>query len=139
MQGKNHPDVGTTLNNIGIMYDQKGDGRLDLKYIQKGLEIMKKSKAPDLSRVALLTNVANAYLDVGTLDVALNALDEAKEFLSKQRFPQFYLIAYLNDTRGKLYLQQGNMDKAGEMFERAARGREDVASGKLGSLDESGR
>ncbi|XP_052250016.1 uncharacterized protein LOC127857584 [Dreissena polymorpha] len=135
IQGKNHPDVGTTLNNIGLMYDQKGDGRLALKYFQEGLEIKNKSKAPDLSRVASLTNVANACVDVGKLAVALNALDEAEEILTKQRFPQPYLIAYLNDTRGKLYFQQGNMDKAGEMFEKAARGREDVASGKTDHVE----
>ncbi|KAH3777910.1 hypothetical protein DPMN_179359 [Dreissena polymorpha] len=60
IQGENQPDVGMTLNNMGIMYDQKGDGRLALQYFQEGLEIKKKFKAPDLSRVASLTNVANA-------------------------------------------------------------------------------
>ncbi|KAH3739806.1 uncharacterized protein LOC127850184 [Dreissena polymorpha] len=130
IQGENHPDVGMTLNNIGIMYDQKGDIRLALKYFQEALDIKKNSKAPDLSLVASLTNVANVYLAVEKFDEALNALDEAERILSKQRFPQVHLIAYLNDTRGKLYFEQGNMDKAAEMFENAVRGRDKVASGK---------
>ncbi|KAH3739803.1 uncharacterized protein LOC127850178 isoform X2 [Dreissena polymorpha] len=135
IQGENHPGVGMTLNNIGLMYDQKGDGRLALKYFQEGLEIKKKSKAPDLSRVASLTNVANGYIAVGAFEEALHALDEAEEILSKQRLPQMHDIAYLNDTRGKVYFKQGDMDKAAEMFEKAAQGREGVASGKTAHVE----
>ncbi|KAH3834046.1 hypothetical protein DPMN_107364 [Dreissena polymorpha] len=71
IQGENHPGVGMTLNNIGLMYDQKGNSVLALKYFKEGLKIKKKSNAPDLSRVASLTNVANTYIDVGTFDKAL--------------------------------------------------------------------
>ncbi|KAH3739805.1 hypothetical protein DPMN_046495 [Dreissena polymorpha] len=133
--GEYHPNVGMTLNNIGLMYHQKGDGRLALQYFQEGLEIKKQSKAPDLSLVASLTDVANAYLAGGTFDEALNALDEAEEILSKQRLPQMHDIAYLNDTRGNVYFKQGNMDKAAEMFEKAARGREGVSPGKTAHVE----
>ncbi|KAH3739790.1 hypothetical protein DPMN_046480 [Dreissena polymorpha] len=112
------------------MYDQMGDRILALKYFQQGLEIRNQSKAPDLSRVASLTNVASGYSAVGTMDEALKALDEAEEILSKQRFPQIYYIAYLDDTRGKLYFKQGKIDKADELFMKAVRGREEVSYGK---------
>ena len=117
------------------MYDKQCNSRLALKYFQEGIEIRKKSKAPDLSCVASLTNVACGYIAVGTFDEALNALDEAEELLLKQRFPQIHYIAYLNDTRGKLYLKQGNMDKAAELFEKAALGREKVAYGSTAHVE----
>ncbi|KAH3854912.1 hypothetical protein DPMN_097473 [Dreissena polymorpha] len=127
--GHNHPSVGMTLNNIGLMYHQKSDKVMAIKYLLEGLEIMKTSKASDLSQIESLINIANAYIVIGEFYKATQALEDSEVIVSRQFLPPLSEISYINDTWGTLYLKQGQLDKATEMFDNAALGRETMSYG----------
>ncbi|KAH3692891.1 hypothetical protein DPMN_193227 [Dreissena polymorpha] len=105
------------------MYHQKHDETTAMKYLQEGLEIKKKSKAADLSQIDSLINIANTYIGVGELAKATQALEESEVIVSRQYFPPLSEIATINDTWGTVYLKQGQLDKAADMFDKAAQER----------------
>ena len=105
------------------MYHQQHDEATAMKYLQEGLEIKKKSKAADLSQIDSLINIANTYIAVGELAKATQALEESEVIVSRQYFPPLSEIATINDTWGTVYLKQGQLDKAADMFDKAAQER----------------
>jgi len=59
--GDRHPDVATSLNNIGFVYSKKGDYDLALKYYEQSLEIQKAlfgDRHPDVA--SSLNNISDA-------------------------------------------------------------------------------
>lgn len=119
LQGADHPAVGATLNNIGLMYDQRGDTELALDFFLKGLEIKKKSKAPDLSIMASMNNVARHYAELGMTDKARAMLDEVEEVLGRQPVIPGDPVAYMYDTRGTVFKKEGRLEDARAMLEKS--------------------
>lgn len=123
LQGEDHPSIGATLNNIGLLYDQKGDVKQALMYFLKGLEIKKKSKAPDLSLVSSLNNIASLYCGIGKTEEAHKMIDEAEEILNRQKIRPGDPLAYMYENRGHAYMKEGKLTEARECIEIAVNDR----------------
>lgn len=85
--GECHPAVGSTLNNIGLLMDQKGDTAKAFEYHLRGLDIKRKSKATVTSLIYSLSNVANAYNALERYSEAHVLLDEAIDLIRAQKVP----------------------------------------------------
>ncbi|XP_045195289.2 uncharacterized protein LOC123550885 isoform X2 [Mercenaria mercenaria] len=114
--GECHPTVGATINNLALLMDQKGDTSKALEYHLKALEIKRKSKAPVLSLISSLSNVANANNALGRYDDAHALLDEAMELIKEQKIPMKDAEALIYNTRGKVFAKAGDLNEAQEAF-----------------------
>ncbi|XP_045195284.2 uncharacterized protein LOC123550882 [Mercenaria mercenaria] len=114
--GECHPNIGATINNIGLLMDQKGDSAKALEYHLQALDIKRKSKAPVTSLIYSLSNVANAYNALGRYDDAHALLDEAMKLIREQKIPMKDTEALIYNTRGKVCSKAGNLDGAHEAF-----------------------
>lgn len=119
VQGNDHPSVGSSLNNIGLMYDQKGDSENAIKYYTEGLEINYKSKAHAKYIVISLSNTANMSAAMGKCDDAHTFLDEALDMLHAEAIPSRAAMAYTYDTKGKVFRREGKLHDAEELFVKA--------------------
>ncbi|XP_053396229.1 nephrocystin-3-like isoform X2 [Mercenaria mercenaria] len=127
IQGEDHPFVGACLNNIGIMYYQKGDSHKALKFYEEGLEIKRKSAAPVTSLVNSLSNTANMYSETGNSKKAHVLLDEATELLNKEKVPCRDSTALIYDTKGKVYRREGAFKFAEDVFQKAVDVRKEIS------------
>ncbi|XP_053396222.1 kinesin light chain 4-like [Mercenaria mercenaria] len=125
--GENHPSIGACYNNIGVMYDQKGDAENAFKYYKKGLEVKLKSKAPVMSIVFSLSNAANMSSSMGNYREAHRLIDDALMRLTEEKIPPREALACTYDTKGKIYLQEEKFIEAEEMFQKAVDVREEIA------------
>ncbi|CAF1404965.1 unnamed protein product [Adineta steineri] len=73
-----HPDLGTSYNNIGIIYECTGQYDLALKYLNLSLEISKKSLPPQHPEIAkTYENISLIYENNGDLQQALSYTEKA--------------------------------------------------------------
>ncbi|XP_060594578.1 uncharacterized protein LOC132748924 isoform X2 [Ruditapes philippinarum] len=119
IQGETHPFVGACLNNIGIMYYQKGDWHKALEFYEAGLDIKRKNQTPAWSLVNSLSNTANMYSETGESAKAMQLLNEALELLNKEKLPPKESFALIYDTIGKVYRRDENLTSAEDMFQKA--------------------
>lgn len=96
--------------------DQKGDAARALEYHLKALEIKRKSKAPVISLVSSLSNVANAYNALGRYTDAHALIDEALALIKDQKVPMKDAEALIYNTRGKVYAKANDLENANEAF-----------------------
>ena len=85
--GENHPDTATSYNEIGVVYDNKGDYDTALEYYNTALVIRKQllgENHPDTA--ASYNNIGNAYDSLGDYDTALENYNKAKVIL-EQKLP----------------------------------------------------
>ncbi|XP_053396220.1 uncharacterized protein LOC123550883 [Mercenaria mercenaria] len=129
--GENHPNVGVCYNNIGVMYEQKGDADNAFKYYKKGLEVKVKSKAPIMSVVFSLSNVANMSSSMGNYREAHRLIDDALKRLSEEKIPPRESLACTYETKGKIYLREEKFIEAEEMLQKAVDIREEIAENML--------
>lgn len=116
--GECHPIVGATINNLGLLMDQKGDAAAALECHLQALDIKRKSKAPLISLIASLSNVANAFNALGRFPDAHTLLDEAMTQLNQQKVPMKDALALIYNTRGKVYAKEGKLQCAREAFSK---------------------
>ncbi|XP_052239324.1 uncharacterized protein LOC127850378 isoform X3 [Dreissena polymorpha] len=128
--GPFHPGVGVVLNNLGLMYHQKGDAEMAFKYFQEGLRIKKQTKTTHQSLIASLTNVAIQYLNLNKTNKAEQLLNEAHNILYNENVKDAGTISYVNNTLGRMYIKVSNLDKAEEMFTKALEVRAETATGQ---------
>ena len=114
--GECHPNIGATLNNIGLLMDQKGDSVKALDYHLQALDIKRKSKATVTSLIYSLSNVANAYNALGRYDEAHALLNEAMKLINEQRIPMTDTEALIYNTRGKVYAKAADLHEAEVAF-----------------------
>lgn len=117
--GECHPAIGSALNNMGLLMDQKGDSAKAFEYHLRGLEIKRKSKATPTSVIISLSNVANAYKVLGRYREAHDLLDEAIDLIRAEKVPMKDIEALIYNTRGKVYATAGELQQAREAFERS--------------------
>jgi tetratricopeptide (TPR) repeat protein len=127
IQGKTHPLVGACLNDIGIMYYQKGDWHKALKYYEAGLDIKRKNQTPVRSLVNSLSNTANMYSETGDSTKAIQLLNEALAILNKEKLSPRASFALIYDTLGKVNRQDENLTAAEDMFQKALDIREEIS------------
>ncbi|XP_056016093.1 uncharacterized protein LOC130053246 isoform X1 [Ostrea edulis] len=69
-----HPIMGSMMNNVGEMYEKKGDFEEAESYFRRGLEIKTHTNAAVKSIVLSEINLANLLTDTGRADDALDVL-----------------------------------------------------------------
>ena len=69
----NHPDISSSLNNIGLIYKNRGEYEQALDFYLKSLEIKKLSLPPNHPDIAsTLNNIAGVYFNKGENDFSLD-------------------------------------------------------------------
>ncbi|KAL4235350.1 hypothetical protein ACF0H5_006985 [Mactra antiquata] len=116
--GKIHPKTGNAYNRIGLLFDQRGNALKGLEYFQEGLEIKRKAKAPPISIVYSLSNVANSLKVLDRFDEAHAVVDEAFEILERQDIYMLDGYSLMFNTRGKIYARQGKWTEASTAFNK---------------------
>ena len=105
--GKDHPDVASSYNNIGSVYNDQGKKDKALKYFNKALDIRLKKLGKDHTRVAIsCNNIGSVYKDRGTYDKAFEYYNKAfKIFKKRLGTSHFYTTSTLQSMiRIKKYL-----------------------------------
>ncbi|XP_052778286.1 uncharacterized protein LOC128215606 isoform X2 [Mya arenaria] len=106
LQGRVSPKVGSTINNMGLLYDQKGDHVKALELFQEGLDIKRKCQAAPISVVYSLSNVANSLNGIGKFAEAHAHVDEAFDILHNQKVPMLDGLSLMYNTRGKIFANE---------------------------------
>ncbi|XP_061179380.1 nephrocystin-3-like [Saccostrea echinata] len=114
-----HPIIGSVMNNMGIMYKNKGDREKAAHFFQKSLEIKLETKAPLKAIIVSERNVAENLIEMGQNEKAVILLTN-----SLQRFEN--ISDYYYDARsmlfeilGKAYMKLGNFEKAVPAYKQA--------------------
>ncbi|XP_052817045.1 uncharacterized protein LOC128243355 [Mya arenaria] len=106
LQGRVSPNVGNSINRMGLLYDQKGDRVKALELFLEGLDIKRKCKAAQISVVYSLSNVANSLNGMGKFAEAHAHVDEAFDILHNQKVPMLDGISLMYNTRGKIFAKE---------------------------------
>jgi tetratricopeptide (TPR) repeat protein len=109
------------------MYEQRGDLEKAFEYYKKGLDVKVKAKAPVMSVVFSLSNVANVSSTMKNYEDAHKLIDDALERLKAEKVPPREALACAYDTKGKTYDREGKLKEAEEMFQVAVDIRETIA------------
>jgi len=118
--GEQHPDIATSLNNVGNCYGEQGDLKAALEYAQQALtmrRVLFGEQHPDIA--ASLNNVGSCYGEQGDLKAAL---EYAQQALTMQRAlfgEQHPAIATSLNNVGHWYGQQGDLKAALEYAQQA--------------------
>ena len=125
--GENHPFVGASYNNLGLLYQQKDEHEQSLEFFVKGLEIKKKTKASTVSIISSLSNIANTYNALGNFEAAHAQLDEAFNIIATEKtiFTVLDAQSLVYNTRGKVYLKEGKLEDSHRAFAESVRLSED--------------
>ena len=120
LYGKDSTDTAISYNNIGLVYDNKGDYDKALEYYSKALNIKEKVLGKEHPSTATsYNNIAGVYDSKGDYDKALEyhfkALDIREKVLGKEH-PD---TATSYNNIGLVYKRQGNYDKALEYYFKA--------------------
>ena len=82
--GDSHLSVARSCNNIGVVYDEKGDFKKALVHYQKGLEIMLKLLGSEhLSVADSFYNVGNVYSTLGQHERAFEYYQKSLDIKSR--------------------------------------------------------
>ena len=111
-QGEDHPAIGKQLNNLGIMYEQKGDTQKARQYFEEGLAKKRATKTEPVSIVNSLSNVARQCADMGDFVKAETLLNEALALLQEKNVNNISAIGLINNSFGKIYLKKGDYKRS---------------------------
>ncbi|XP_061176031.1 uncharacterized protein LOC133184983 [Saccostrea echinata] len=116
---KNHPIMGSTLNNMGCMFLRKGDINTALDYQRQGLEIKISTGAPVKDIALSERDLAETILAKGDYSEAITLLDQALTRL--QGFPGLFddVKVLLLKTKGKCYFKAHEYFEASKHLRRA--------------------
>ncbi|KAL3882209.1 hypothetical protein ACJMK2_028577 [Sinanodonta woodiana] len=118
------PKFGAIFNNMGIMYQQRGENDKALYYHKKGLDIKRAVKAPTTALLVSINNVAADYSLLGRHDEAIELLKEGESIVLKEVPPNESNLSTIYDTMGKVYLKCNKFLKAREYLVMAVKSRE---------------
>ena len=118
--GEKHPDVAISLNNIGLVYSDRGDYGKALEYHDEALKIWTELFGQTHPGVAApLSNIGSVYYDRGDYGKALEYFDEALKIRTElfgQTHPD---VANSLNNIGLVYHLRGDYGKALEHFDEA--------------------
>jgi tetratricopeptide (TPR) repeat protein len=116
----NHPDIANSYNNIGSIYNNKGDNDRALEYYSKSLKIYKETLPPNHP------DIANSYNNIGSIynnkvddDKALEYYLKSLEILKETLPPYHPSIATSLNNIGSIYKNKGDNDKALEYYSKS--------------------
>jgi CHAT domain-containing protein/Tfp pilus assembly protein PilF len=118
--GPEHQDVAQTLNNLAVLYGDRGDyAKAELIY-QRALAISEKTLGPEHPDVAAtLTNLAALYTNTGDYAKAELLYQRALTITEKTRGPEHPDVGTNLAKLAALYLIMGDYTKAEPLFQRA--------------------
>lgn len=116
---ENHAHIGSTMNNIGLVYDKMGDIDEAFNYFKRGLEIKVASNAPEKAVIISRKNVADCLARMGRQEEALQEINVALETLEK--VPDLYneVRAKVYDVYSLVYREKEDYGSAVRMLEKA--------------------
>ncbi len=115
-----HSDVATSLNNLALLYDTKGDhGQAELLY-QRALAIREKVLGPDHPDVAIsLNNLAALYATKGDYGQAEPLHQRALAIREKVLGPEHPDVAQSLNNLALLYVTKGDYGRAEPLYQQA--------------------
>lgn len=115
----NEDGVARMLNNIGVTFHNWSGYTQALDYYTRSLAIRKRMN--DIEGVVLLlNNIGRTYQEMGELDAAMKAYEEAFEYAPQlASFPS--TLAYTYHNQGMVYAARGQTQQALEAYEAAER------------------
>jgi len=111
--GENHNDVARSYNNIGTVYDDKGEHDKALEYHFKSLQIQKEifgEKHPDVA--SSYNNIGIVYYEKGEYDKALEYLFKALQIKKEMLGAKHPLVASSYNNIGNVYYGKREYDRA---------------------------
>ena len=116
----NHPEVATSLMNLGVFTRSTGDNEAARRYYERALHAYESALGPDHPNVAMaLTNLANLLKDLGEFDQARALYDRALSIRESALGPDHPDVAYTVLGLASLEDQMGNLDSARSHVARA--------------------
>ena len=118
--GKEHPDTANSYNNIGAVYDNKGEYEKGLEYYLKALEIREKAlgkEHPDTATSYI--NIGFVYSNKGEYEKALEHYLKALEILKNTLGEEHPHTATSYNNIGAVYDIKGEYEKALEYYLKA--------------------
>ncbi|MET0594973.1 MAG: serine/threonine-protein kinase [Polyangiaceae bacterium] len=116
--GPRHPQVATTLTNLGLLYQRMGDFPKSLETLERSLQIQEQSVGPESHEVALaLNNLGATQCELARYDDAVGTYRRAIAIWSREGEPPplGYPVASLAQTL--IYFSQ--FDEAAPLADRA--------------------
>lgn len=118
--GPEHPDVATSLNGLGNLYQRQGKYAEAEPLYQRALHIWGQQSGPEHPEVATsLNGLGNLYREQGKYAEAEPLFQRAVRLREQQLEPDHPLIAYPLNNLAILYFEQGKYGEAGQLFQRA--------------------
>lgn len=116
-----HPILGSMLNNVGEMYQKKGDNSQAEYYFRRGLEIKTQTNAAWKSIALSEVNVANILTETGRPDEALEVLDRSMKRAGE--FQNIYedIRSLINECFGRALMEKKMYKEAVGHFREAVR------------------
>ena len=115
--------LASTLNNIGFIYDNKGDMAQALNYYNQGLSL-RESINDRLGASRSLINIGTVYQSEGDIDKALIYLNRALKI--QEEFDDKVAMGYSLINLGLIISDQGNIPLALEYYHRSLKIREEI-------------
>jgi tetratricopeptide (TPR) repeat protein len=120
LEDKEGKEAGYVYNNIGSVYDSKGDLDKALEYYEKALDICEKVLSTEHPDTALsYNNIGYVYNSKGDLDNALEYFEKAKDICEKVLGLEHPYTAASYNNIGGVYYSKGEYDKALEYYEKS--------------------
>jgi tetratricopeptide (TPR) repeat protein len=129
--GESHPGIAACYNNIGEMYDLKGDSEKAMEYYKRGLDMKLQCNAPVLSTVLSLCSTAKMMIPLRQFKEAHSLLDDGFEKLKIEKLPPKEAEACVCHTKGLVYKEEGRYNDAKEMFRKAVEIRQNIAPNNI--------
>jgi len=118
--GESSEQAVSSYNNIGGIYNRKGDFDKAMQYYQKALEIQKRVLSPDHPNVATsYNNIGSVYAEKGEYNKALEYYQKALEIRKRVLSPDHPNVATSYNNIGSVYAEKGEYDKALEYYQNA--------------------
>ncbi len=130
--------LAASLNNIGYVYDIKGDNKMALEYYKKSLAIEEETGLKE-DMASSLNNIGYLYLNMGDSSLALETYHKSLKI--EDEIGNTEGVAYSLDNIGNIYQNQGNISKALEYYQKSLKKQEETGNkqGIASSLNNIGR
>ena len=113
-----HEDMIFTLNNLGLARLGLGNAAEALPLLEEARPIAEKASHRMLAQV--WSNIADASLQLGRTDAALDAVKRARPLFAREEYAdESWYTAYLDSIEGAIYVARGDLDQAEPLLIRS--------------------
>jgi tetratricopeptide (TPR) repeat protein len=107
----------SVINNIGLLYQDRGGDRLASEYIEKSIGILQGLEGVEAEIATALTNLSSLQRNLGRADDAVNSIDAALDIFDRLP-PHPHHAAALN-AKAMMYYRDGEYGLAKDAFAQA--------------------